>query len=71
MNDPQRLAVTKHTAGFQVQELKDILEINPSLKVYLEKQMSLEDKKLAIVRQNRQYADKEVQLIMQKTDRDF
>jgi len=50
MNDPQRLAVTKHAAGFQVQELKEILRINPPLKVYLEKQMSLEDKKLAIVR---------------------
>lgn len=50
MNDPQRLAVVKHAAGYQVQELKDILRINPTLKVYLEKQMSMEDKKLAIIR---------------------
>ena len=37
MNDPQRLKVTKHAAGFQVQEMKDILRINPAYKVYLDK----------------------------------
>ena len=36
-NDPQRLAVTKHSASFQVNEVKDILAINPPLKAYLEK----------------------------------
>ena len=59
-NDPQRLAVTKHSASFQVNEVKDILAINPPLKAYLEKQMNLEDKKLAVIRQNRIYTDIEV-----------
>ena len=49
-NDPQRIAATKHSASFQVNELQEILSINPSLKAYLEKQMQLEDKKLAVIR---------------------
>jgi len=36
-NDPERIAATKHSASFQVDELKDILSINPTLKAYLEK----------------------------------
>ena len=71
MNDPQRIAATKNAAGFQVQELKTILSINPSLKEYMDKQMRLEDKKLALVRQNRIYADTEVKIQMKRTEKDW
>ena len=70
-NDPQRLAVTKHSASFQVNEVKDILAINPPLKAYLEKQMNLEDKKLAVIRQNRIYTDIEVKLQMERQEKRY
>ena len=64
MNDKQRLAATKHAAGFQPKEFKQLLSLNPQLKQYFDKKIGLEDKKLAFVRQNRVLTDKEVKLKM-------
>lgn len=36
-NDPERQAVTRHSAAFQVEELQNILKINPTLKAYYAK----------------------------------
>ena len=70
-SDPQRIAVTRHSASFQPEEVRSILSINPGLKAYLDKQMNLEDKKLAVIRQNRVYLDEETKLNMKKTERAF
>jgi len=37
----------------------------------MDKQMRLEDKKLALVRQNRIYADTEVRIQMKRTEKDW
>ena len=71
MNDKQRLAATKHAAGFQPTEFKQILSLNPSLESYLSKKMALEDKKLTEMKQTKLMMEKEVKLKMQRSEKQF
>lgn len=57
MNDKQRLAATKHAAGFQPQEFRQLMSLNPSLKQYFDRKMGLEDKRISEMRQNRVQTD--------------
>ena len=69
--DPDRLRVVKHPCELQLSNFSDLMRVNPQIKAYLEKKMSLEDKKLHYAKYSRLTLDADVKRTQDKIERTF
>lgn len=70
-NDPERQRIVKHPCDLQRTNYKDLMRVNPEIKAYLDKKMTLEDKKLHYAKYSRLTMDADVKRTQDKIERTF